>query len=251
MTHRVRLAAARRGLAQLAEVEGRYLEGNPFRLVHRYDPRAGLYTVRVEVERPVPDEVTALASAVLTESRAALDALAASLASPAGAPNDKMRFPLHDSLPEFAQRSRRALASMSDEAQATIEALQPYHTFGGFHKDALWMLRELLAAGEPRMAAGALRPDSTLGVNTKRHVQLVDEPCAIDGPFEAGAVVASIGARVDGPDPKLDLHFRPSFTLAFTKSGPARGGPLLDALNAIRERIEHAVFPALEPLLPE
>jgi hypothetical protein len=149
----------------------------------------------------------------------------------------------------FAQRSRRPLAAMPAEAQATIEALQPYHTFGGFRNDVLWLLRELRAEGGARLAAGSLRDDAVLGVNTQRHVELADELHVVPGPFEQGDAIVSVAARVTGPDPKLDLFLRPAWELAFAASGPARGGSLLLTLGAICDHVERVVFAALEPLL--
>ena len=247
--HRDKLRAARHGIERAAAAERIYLEGQPYRLVHQYDPRGGVYTVRVDVERPIPAELSVLAEGVLRDATAALDALASALAAPAGGAAPAVRFPIHDSLPQFAQRSRRPLSGMPDEAQATIEEVQPYHTFGGFRKDLLWLLRELGAAGAPRLAAGALRGEAQLGVNTKRHVEITGDLRARSGAFDAGEAVASVAARVAGPDPKLDLFLRPSFELAFAKDGPAQGAPLVATLGAICDHVERAVIAPLEPLL--
>lgn len=243
--HRELLHDARRSLETLAAAERQHLERHPYRLAHHYDPRAGRYTVRVHVTAAVPDELAALAGRVLRDARASLDALAVALASPAGTPR-AIRFPIHDSLPEFAQRSRRAIGAMPDDAQATIEALQPYHTFGGFQKDTLWLLRELGSTDVPALAAGAVRGDAELGVNTRRHVDIVGDLRVAPGAFDDGAVIANVAATVAGPDPKLDLYLRPSFELAFAAHGPARGASLTGALEAICGRLEQTVFPALE-----
>jgi hypothetical protein len=249
MMHREKLCDARRDLARLADAERAYLDGHPYRLIHKYDPRAGQYTVRVEVARAVPAEVSALAESVLGEAAASLDALASALASPTGSVASLSRFPIHESLPLFAQRSRRVVAAMRDEAQAEIEALQPYHRLGGFQRDPLWLLRELGAEAPPRLASGALRFETTIGVNTKRHVEIVGEPLAPPGPFEHGAVVASVAAKVVGPDPKLDLYVKPSFELALARGGPARGASLVETLGAICDYVEREVFTRLEPSL--
>jgi hypothetical protein len=241
--HRELLLGARRALEQLAAAEREYLDRNPYRLVHQYDPRAGSYMVHVQVAAAVPDAVPALAGTVVREARASLDALAAALVP--APPARPVRFPIHDSLPEFAQRSRRAIAAMPDAAQATIEEVQPYHTFGGYHKDALWLLREL-GTEPPSLAAGALRDDSELGVNTKRHVEIVGELRVRAGAFDDGAVVVEVAAKVTGQDPKLDLYLRPSFELAFVRDGPGRGAPLVGSLATIADRVEQ-VIAALEP----
>jgi hypothetical protein len=231
---------AHRALEQVMAVERQYLDRNPYRLDHRYDPRAARYTIRIHVVEALPTELAALVAQLLRAARASLDALATALASSTGAAEAAraIRFPIHESLPEFAQRSRRAMATMPDEVQATIEELQPYHTFGGFQKDALWLLRELEVADPPALAAGALREDSELGVNTRRHVDVVDELRVQAGAFEDGAVVADVAATVVGRDPKLDLYLRPSFQLAFAAQGPTRGAALVPTLTAICERVE-------------
>ena len=244
-THRERLHGARRELRRLALLERQYLDANPYRLLHAYDPRAGSYTVRVEVEREIPTEVRDAVTNVLRDARAALDALIATLASSATS-GKPPRFPIHDSLPEFAQRSRRPLARLSDGAQATIEELQPYHTFGGFRLDRLWLLREL-TDHEPRLAAGGLRADSMLGVNTARHVEITGDLHVRAGAFEQDAVIVSVPARVTGRDPKLDLFLKPSFELAFAGTGPARGAAVVATLEAICDHIERVVMERLEP----
>jgi hypothetical protein len=169
----------------------------------------------------------------------------ASRASDSAGTTRPVRFPIHASLPEFAQRSRRAIGAMSDEAQATIEELQPYHTFGGFTKDSLWLLRELGETEVPALAAGALREDSELGVNTSRHVQIVGELRAVAGVFDDGGLVVDVPATVAGPDPKLDLFLRPNVQMAFAEQGPARGAALVATLATIVDRVD-SVITALE-----
>ena len=249
VTHRQRLRVARAGLSNVVEAERRYLETQPYHLVHRYDPRAAEYTVRVDVVRPIPADLPPLVAGVLLDATATLDALASSLASLEGAPGAGVRFPLYESLPQFAQRTRRLLSSMPDEAQATIEALQPYHTFGGFRNDPLWIMRALLTDGAPDLAAGALREGATLGVNTKRHVEVLGDLRVPAGPFAPGSAVTTVAARVAGPDPKLDMFLRPSYELAFATTGPARGASLVGTLGAICDRVEHDVVEVLERLM--
>jgi hypothetical protein len=238
--HRDLLDEARRALGQVAAAESRYLDQHPYRAVHQYDPRAERYTIRIHVTTPLPTELPLLAGQALRGARASLDALATALASAASTEGvtRAVRFPIHDSLPEFAQRSRRAIAAMSDDAQATIEEVQPYHTFGGFQKDVLWLLRELGLAEVPVLAAGALRSDSEIGVNTKRDVEIVGDLLVVPGAFEDGAAVVDVAAKVVGRDPKLDLYLRPSVQMAFAARGPARGAALVPTLTAICDRVE-------------
>ena len=245
MTHRETLRAARGQLALLAEAERVYLQAQPYRLIHGYDPRGGVYSVRVEVVRDVPAEVPVLAASVLRNAGAALDALAATLVPADAAAGPPRRFPIYDSLPQFAQRTRRSLAAMPDEVQATLEELQPYHTFGGFRNDLLWLLRELAASTSPPLAAGALRADSAVGVNTARHVEITGDLRVVAGAFEHGKVVVSVTATVAGPDPKLDLYVKPVYELALARDGPARGAALVGTLGALCDHVEQTVFARL------
>jgi hypothetical protein len=135
---------------------------------------------------------------------------------------------------------------MPDEAQATIEALQPYHRLGGFRRDPLWLLCALGAGGSPHLAAGALGEESMLGVNTVRDVEITDALRVLPGPFESGAVIVTVAAKVTGPDPKLDLYLKPSFELALARDGPARGAPLVGTLRAICDHVEGGVLARLE-----
>lgn len=240
MTHRLLISDARQDLARLVRAQQEFLDATPYRVFHAYDARGGLYSVRIEAVRSVPPDIAELAATVVLRLRDALDALAATLASAGQSTSSTkpIRFPIHESLPEFAQRSRRVLATMSAETQATIEAIQPYHRLGGFRNDPLWLLRELALAGMPALAAGSLGADAAIGVNTQRHVDITGDLRVEPGPFVHGQVIASIAARVAGPDPKLDLYLRPQFELAFAIGGPARGAPLVATLRALCDRVD-------------
>ena len=249
MMHWPLISDARLALARVAHAQQEFLDSHPYRLAHAFDPRAGLYSVRIEVLTSPPSAIPELAAGVVHGLRSALDAIAATLASPGAPPTSSakpVRFPIHDTLPEFAQRSRRALSTMTVEAQATIEALQPYHRLGGYRNDALWLLRELEAAGVPALAAGSLGADAAIGVNTRRHVDVSGDLRVVGGPFVNGQVIASIIARVAGPDPKLDLYLRPQFELAFAGGGPARGAPLVTTMRTLCDRVDEIAAALLD-----
>lgn len=243
MHHRELLDQARHALGTLAAAEREYLATSPYRLVHEHDMRAGRYLVRVHVGEGVPAGVLGLVEEVARGWRASLDGIASALA---GAPT---RFPVFESLPAFAQRSRKALARMPDEAQAAIEALQPYHAIGGFRNGPLWVLDQLAAAERPRLAAGAVREGAELGVNTRRKVELSGDLAPVTGAFDDGAVVAAVTSKVVGPDPKLDMYLRAGFALAFERRGPAKGREVVELLGALGDHVEREVFAALEPSL--
>ena len=232
------VAHARGLLAELAAAERAYLAAGPYRLVHENDMRAGRYVVRVQVVAPVPEEIPQLAHAVVRSLRTALDELATRLA---GKP---IRFPIYESLALFAQRSRKVIAGMSDEAQATLEALQPYHTIGGFRNGALWTLQQLDAEGPPRLSAGWLR-SATMGVNTQRKTTIIGEPSIATGPFTDGGIVAVAVTKIVGPDPKLDMFLRAEYGTAYAPDGAGRGREVLALLDELCAHVERAVFPAL------
>ena len=156
-----------------------------------------------------------------------------------------MSFPIFESLVLFAQRSRKAMARMSDEAQATIESLQPYHEIGGFEDSLLWRLKTLDTAEAPWLT-GSIRDGAVMGVNTSRGVSLIGDPVVTYGSFADGAIVASVPARIVGPDPKLDMYLRADFALAYPERGPGRGRDVVDLLSDLCDHIEHEVFSALE-----
>jgi len=232
------VARARGLLAELAAAERTYLATTPYRLVHENDMRAGRYLVRVEVVTPVPSEIPPLAHAVIRSLRTSLDELVTRLA---GKP---IHFPIYESLALFAQRSRRAIAGMSDEAQATLEALQPYHTIGGFRNGALWTLQQLDAEDPPRLSAGYLR-SATMGVNTQRKTTIVGEPSIATGPFTDGGIVATAVTKIIGPDPKLDMFLRAEYGTAYAPDGAGRGREVLALLGELCEHVERTVLPAL------
>jgi hypothetical protein len=242
LPHRDSLERARSRLAALAGAEREYLATSPYRLAHAHDVRGGRYTVRVQVARPVPGEIASHAAGVVRALRESLDELATGLA---GTP---ARFPIFESLALFAQRSRKAIAPMSDDAQAFLEELQPYHEIGGFRNGALWILQQLDGDEPPQLADGGVR-SGAMGVNTQRDVVLIGDPLVATGPFADGAVVASVGTRIAGPDPKLDMFLRAEFALAFASRGPARGREVVELLDTLCGHVEREVFAVLEPTL--
>ena len=242
-THRASLERARQQLRQLTDAEREFLATQPYRLVHEHDMRGGRYLVRVQVARPVPDEIPRLAGEVVRDLRTSLDELASALA---GAPT---KFPIFESLVLFAQRARKAIARMPDEAQATLEALQPYHAIGGFRNGPLWTLEQLRAADPAPLAAGGVRSGGTMGVNTQRKVTIVGDPVIATGAFADGATVASVFTKIVGTDPKLDMFLRVELELAYASDGPGRGRPVVALLGELCDHVDRAVLAALEPSL--
>ena len=216
------------------------MAADAFRLAHGHDMRGGRYVVRAHVARPVPDELVQLAASIARTLHRSLDELATDLA---GAP---VSFPIYESLVLFAQRSRKAIARMSDESQATIESLQPYHEIGGFEDSLLWRLKTLDTAEAPWLT-GSIRDGALMGVNTARGVSLLGDPIVTYGSFADGAIVASVPTRIAGPDPKLDMYLRADFALGYPERGPGRGRDVLDLLSDVCEYIGDEVVPALEP----
>ena len=215
------------------------MASDAFRLVHAHDMRGGRYIVRAQIIRPVPADIVHLAASIARSLHQSLDELATSRG---GAPTS---FPIFESLAMFAQRSRKAIARMSDDAQATIEGLQPYHEIGGLQDSPLWRLKTLDTADAPWLT-GSIREGAVMGVNTTRGVSLTGEPLVTAGAFADGAIVASVPTRIVGPDPKLDMFLRADFALAYPERGPGRGRDVVDLLSDLCDHVEHEVFPALE-----
>jgi hypothetical protein len=243
--HRQELARARHHLGSLAHEVREYLDSKPYRLTHQYDRRAGQYLVRVQVERRAPATIPSAVADVVRLARAALDALLIASGSP---PSGKApRFPIHDSVHTFAQRARRAIAHLSAEAQADIEAMQPYHRGDLMTSHPLWLLTAIGDVDEQRMlAAGTVLAGTRGGVNTIRHVELLGEFEGTPGVFDDGAVIASVRVNVVGPDPKLDMHLQPAFDVAFARTGPVRGRPVVETLSAMLDHVEQEIVVPLE-----
>ena len=240
MTIPAPIDAARAVLEHARESDAAYRQRLPWRLQHEHDMRGARYRVRAALVQPVPSDLAVLVREVVRALRIALDDSAGRLA---GRPT---RFPIHDSLAEFAQRARKALAAMPDESQAAIEALQPYHAIGGFRNGPLWLLRQLDDGATLSFAAGAVQEGATFGVNTRRKVDLVGVPTVLSGPFDDGTIVAEAVTRIVGPDPKLDMHFRADLVTAFARQGPARGAEVMASLATLVDHVARVVdAPAL------
>ena len=237
--HRASLERARTDLRAFAGAERDWVASDAFRLVHGHDMRGGRYLVRAHVVRPVREDIVQLAASVVRSLHQSLDELATTLTD---AP---VSFPIYESLVMFAQRSRKAIARMSDEAQATIEGLQPYHDIGGYEHSPLWRLKTLDTAEAPWLT-GSIRDGAVMGINTARSVTLTGDPIVTSGAFADGGIVASVPTRIVGPDPKLDMFLRADFALAYPERGPGRGRDVIDLLSDLCDHVEHEVFSVLE-----
>ena len=204
--------------------------------------RGGRYVVRVQDLRPIPDEIPRLAAGVVRSLRDSLDELAAALA---GKPT---RFPIFESLALFAQRARKAIASMTDEAQAFLEELQPYHTIGGYGNGPLWILQQLDVADPPSRVAACVR-DGAMGVNTQRDVSVVSDVHFAAGPVADGDIVAWVSTRIAGSDPKLDMFLQVDLGLTYANQSLGKNREVTALLAELCDHVEHTVFGALEPTL--
>lgn len=228
-------------LDRARRAEEHYRDAGPWRLLHEHDMRNARYRVRATVVQPLPADLRDAITAVFRDLRSSLDAAVTRLA------DRPTRFPIHESLAEFAQRARKALRPMPDVAQAAIEELQPYHAIGGFANGPLWILGQLHDADVLRLAAGAVGPAATFGINTARKVEVVGEPAIHVGAFDDGAVVADATTRIVGPDPKLDMYFTADLRTAFARNGPARGREVIPLLQTLCTHVTETVLPRLEP----
>lgn len=218
----------------------------PYRLVPELDLDAGECLLRIEKveEFPPPEWETAVGD-IVHKLRSALDQLAYQLATLNQADEAALRgceFPIFRDRDLFYSGGKgggvykiRALADIDREV---IESLQPFD----FPEHALWVLQQLSNGDKHRL--GIVSADSVgLPIMQGPHfhglrARLVRAKKL--GGYEDGKVVATYAVEKTAPNPKVEVHFRPTIAVTIDEGigrPPSHIGQVIPKLLSAVEKI--------------
>lgn len=254
--HRDELDLYRENIELVAEAIKRFLDKKPYGTRGHYDTYTQEFVMWARVFKPVPHNLRSLVGSTCGSMRTALEYLANAVVRANGRPTfpKRIQFPIFDTPEGYVKDAlgkRGCVAEASPAAQAIFEALQPYKR-GDPIDDPLWILHELARKhrhNEP-VLTGALYENSTVGLD------VYDAPYTAQyvasGPFKNGTEVLRIRFGIPLGDHRVpSMHMKSDMpvTVAFAVEGPARGRPIVQTLESIRDHIRDFVFPNLERFL--
>jgi len=254
MDHRSSLDWADMHLERLKTAFQAFLHLNPFEVVSEYDAQTSDEVVRVRVKRSQPPEWLHIIGDCLHNHRVALDHLVWSLVlkhTPVPLKPKRILFPIYDDRGDYVSRGANAVAEASGIVQAAVESLQPYHGWHTPEPHPLFLLNEMEIVHKHRhlLAAGSVLTGTQIRIHGDPGGRLHFHSNVRYGAFEDGVELARYHVVPPGPEPKVEFDYRVTFDIAFAEKGPARGTPVGQTLERIRDHIRNVVFPKLEPLL--
>ncbi len=256
MDHRDGLNVYEENVERVNAAVKRFLASEPHRFTGYYDKNTREYLVQVRVIKSPPPGLRSLVGNTLGGLRSSLDYLAGAVVHANGKPKypQRIQFPIFDTPDRYLKDGigkRGQVAEASATARTAFEELQPYQ--GGNPADhPLWILHELARKHRHRepvlTAAAAAGSTGTITVAGVPFQALTFG----GGPFKDGTVLIRVrmalppGSKVLPP---MQVHAHVSVAVAFAEEGPARGRPLINGMNEIRDHIRDVVFPKLEGFL--
>lgn len=253
MSHRAKLAWARKHLDTLdAEIEA-FVQGDTYTAATHYDAKQRCHVARIKVNRGLPDHWGLMVGDIVPQppKRARQFGLCARLEAqrPTEQEARSIQFLIADKRGEFEHPNRaRLLSRVSPAAKAAIERLQPYHRRHARFKHTLSVLRDLSNVDKHRHLniTRATAERSSIALSSS-YIVPGTEFAGFTGPFENNTVIARW--KFVGPVP-TNVEVRGQFEVAIQfGEGPAREAGVEAYLDFAHRHIGDEVFPALEPFL--
>jgi hypothetical protein len=138
---RLKVARAKDHIMEVAIQSTSFFESKPHRIFSERDAQGTGFTVKLRLERPIPDKISVVVGDALSQLRSALDVLVCSAALNNGATNTKnIYFPFAKDAAEFElPATQRKIEKLSNGDRMVVGAFKPYK--GG--NDLLWSLNAL------------------------------------------------------------------------------------------------------------
>ena len=222
--------------------------------VSELDAESGTTVVSVEIREHVPDSWGPILGDVLHNFRSSLDHLAYALTvAEQGAPlspelERQTEFPIFSTKDGFDKFGSPAIRGMSQQAQSTIEELQPYQRGADWALDPLWLLHELSNIDKHRRAAlTSLHLEPMMEV---RAGSFADVQIGISGPAtpnDSPYVIGTYRRRDDEPDAQISPGY--AYYVAFREDVAPRQYKVELILWTIGAHIRESVIGRLTPFL--
>lgn len=224
-----------------------------------FDPRPPSYVFRAERDSRSPTWISPIIGDCVHNFRAALDFLVWELVAAAGNVGDtKTEFPIFTEPERYAKGARLKIRGVPHRAEAIFQRLQPFAGPNSQPGNPLW--RDPLL--EPLTLLYELdRWDKHRSLNLTEDVVSVSlvgfeqlgilappTPAQLPGRFDRGTILAV--AQVGDGNPDIHVHLKAAYDVAFDRSGPAAGEPVVETLRRIRRDLRERVVPAFAAFFP-
>lgn len=138
---RLKIARAKQHIADVERLCSVFYDSQPHRIFTEHDAQGPGYTIKLRLEKPVPDEIALVVGDAIYQMRSSLDVLACCLATANRAKDTKgTYFPFAGSAAEFMlPATQRKIQKLSAAHRQIIHHWKPYQ--GG--NNVLWILNRL------------------------------------------------------------------------------------------------------------
>ena len=236
----------------------RFLGREPYTIIVQRQPKLHEYIVRTKVREEPPPDWSPIIGDVVHNWRSALDHLAWQLVirnkrKPSGgtqfpifskSPFDASLYPNIKEAEDTLKRWNRQVKGMHSGDVALIERLQPYNVGENAGVPVLSMLAELSNWDKHReyQLTGQTLKGSTFYVKEWRDCKWWTLYERTTGAFKDGTVLARYAFTATGPQPKMNVHVKVFFDIAFGEGSPLEGCGLKETLIAIGRHLDDIVF---------
>lgn len=138
---RLKIARAKSHIANVERQCSAFCNSQPHRIYTERDPHGPGYTIKLRLEKPIPDEIALTVGEAIYQLRSSLDVLACCLATANGAKDTKgTYFPFVKDVAEFMlPATQRKIQKLSTTHQQIIHHWKPYRE----GNNTLWILNQL------------------------------------------------------------------------------------------------------------
>lgn len=249
MGPRLKVERAKQHIANLDAHIAAFVQRDPYVVVRAEDPDTGDLVWRVRVREQPDPRWGLIAGDAIHNLRSALDHLVWQLVLANGRqPTDETMFPIARSAKQFQAGGLRRIKGVSAQAQAAIQAAQPYK--GG--NDAFWRLHRLDANDKHRVlyVVGAAHNSVILEFKLPSgdvFPKIGLRPADRQFPLKDGAALYGVemGGRTDYAE--NDPQF--AFEVALSDGEVVEGEPLLEMLAQLAD-FTSAFIETFAPMLP-
>lgn len=249
---RIKVERAKEHVRNLEVLVQRFLQSNPYQVIHEDEPDTGDWVFRVKVLQQPPLEWSGIVGDAIHNLRAALDLLVCELVRGAGKPvTDQIGFPIAKGVKEFESGYLRKVKGAPKEAIRLIRRCKPYK--GG--NEPLWWLHRLDIADKHRILitvgsayqsfildfARAFDDFPDFAMPKDVSVPISIKPADRQWPLKDGAIVFKVTNPGEGSELYKNTQF--AFEVAFGEGEVVQGESLIPTLHQLVDLVEGIIEP--------
>lgn len=231
----------------------RFESAQAYPLIGNREGTAGEYVLRFDKShvQPIPDDWVFQIGDVIHNMRVSLDYLAFSIVKPP--PDDdiirRVSFPIVRESKDWPGRAGHCLPGITDEIGRAFERLQPYHGLSGDRPEPLFVLDALENVHKHRHLLTAGLASTSMGYVGWGNPNFTHVRWGVGaGPLDDRAEVVRL-RLINPTETEPNRKFKATVKVCFRKEGVARGLPVPDLLEYVRDHIRDVVFRDLKKFL--